>query len=229
MKSPLMGANNNREVKMSKEAKKSLKKLICVGISILFITASAKATFVDASAVGEGIEYYIRIDKDVYDLEETIEMFFRLTNVGDQTLYIDDLGIYTLTLELTRPEGDTLFAPYYGPPLPPMPPGLPDIITLDEGECIEKRWYITSAHWGTNGEWVEEPFTTVGQYSITSYYNGCYYSDSVFGDDLWDEWWSITLQPDALDFIIIPEPASITLLGLGLVSLLVRKKRGAKC
>ena len=157
---------------MNGEAKKSLKKLICAVISILFITASAKATFVDAKAVDEGLEYYIRIDNDVYHLEETIEMYFRLTNVGDETFYVDDLCIYTLSFELIRPEGDTLFALYYGPPLPPMPPGLPDIITLNPGEFIENRWYITSINfnWGTDGEYVEKPFTTVGQYSLTSYY-----------------------------------------------------------
>jgi beta propeller repeat protein len=43
MKSPLMGANNNREVKkMSKEAKKNLKKIICAGLSILFIASRTK-------------------------------------------------------------------------------------------------------------------------------------------------------------------------------------------
>ena len=204
---------------MNVKAKKSLKKLICAGLSILFITASAKATLVDANAVKEGIEYYIRIDKDVYDLGEPIEMLHRLTNFRDETLYIDDISFYTYRLELTRPEGDTIFAPYFGPPFPPMPPGLPDIITLNPGECIEYRWYITSNTWGIDGEWVEEPFTTVGQYSITSYYNGCYYSDSIHGDEWWDEWWPITLQPDALDFIIIPEPATILLLGLGVILL----------
>jgi len=187
---------------MNGEAKKRLKKLIFAGISILFMAANVKATLVDANAVEEGLEYYIRIDKGVYDLGETIELLHRLTNVGSETLNVCDLDIYTLRLELTRPQGDTLFSPYYGPPFGPMPPGLPDIITLNPGECIETRWHITSGRWGTDGEWVEEPFSIVGQYSVKSKYNGY-------------EPRPITLQPDPLDFAIIPEPVTVLLLGLG--------------
>lgn len=220
--------------KMAGKQKKSLKKLVFAGIIILGLLVcerETRATIVDANAVEEGLEYYIRIDKGVYDLEETIEMLCKITNVGNETLNVCDLDIYTLSLKLTRPQGDILFSPYFGPPFPPMPPGLPDIITLNPGEFIENRWYITSINfnWGTDGEYVEKPFTTVGQYSLTSYYKGCYYSDSVYGDDLWDEWWPITLQPDALDFSIIPEPASIFLFGLGSAFLLVHKKGRVKC
>jgi len=145
-------------------------------------------------------------------LGETIETLHRLTNVGNETLNVCDLGIYTISFELTRPEGDIIFAPYFGPPFPPMPPGLPDIISLNPGEFIETRWYITSTNWGNNGEWVEQAFSTVGPYSLTSKYN-------AYEPDL------ITLQPDALDFAIIPEPCSIAILGVGLASLLIRKKR----
>ena len=203
---------------MNGENRKSLKNLICAGISILFITASAKATLVDANAVKEGIEYYIRIDKDVYKLGEAIEMLHRLTNVGEQTLNVCDISFYTYRLELTRPEGDTIFAPYFGPPFPPMPPGFPDIITLNPGEYMEIRWDITSNTWGIDGEWVEEPFATFGQYSIISEY------DNSFADE-----GPVRLVPDALHFAIIPEPTTITLLGFGLAILLVRNKGRVKC
>ena len=201
---------------MINKIKKSMKRLFWAGIVGLALVGCAKATCVDANAVEEGLEYYIRIDKAVYDLGETIEILHRLTNVGDETLNVCDLGIYTLRLELTRPEGDTIFAPYYGPPFPPMPPGLPDIITLNPGECMETRWHITSLNWGIGGEWVEEPFSIVGQYSVKSKYNGY-------------EPGPITLVPDALHFAIIPEPASIAIFSLGLATLLVRQKERAKC
>jgi hypothetical protein len=192
--------------KMNEEAKKSLKKLIFAGISILFMAANVKATFVDANAVEEGLEYYIRIDKGVYDLEENIEMLCRVTNVGNETLNVCDLGIYTLSLELTRPQGDTLFSPYFGPPFGPMPPGLPDIITLNPGEYIETQWLITSGRWGVDREWVEEPFSIVGQYSITSKYDNSWL-DPHQGP--------LALEPDALDFAIIPEPTTVLFIALG--------------
>lgn len=201
---------------MNGEAKKRLKKLIFAGISILFITASAKATFVDANAVDEGLEYYIRIDKGVYDLEENIEMLCRVTKVGDGIFNVAELGIYSIRLELTRPEGDTLFSPYFGPPFGPMPPGLPDIVTLNPGEHIERQYDITSRRWGTDWEWVEEPFTTLGQYSISSKY-----LTFIFPGE------PASLKPDALDFEIIPEPATVLFLGLGGLTV-VRLGRGRR-
>jgi hypothetical protein len=207
------------KLKMAGKQKKNMKKLVFAGIIILGLVGCAKetrATYVDANAVEEGLEYYIRIDKSVYDLGETIKLLHRLTNVGNETLNVCELGIYTLSLELMRPQGDTLFSPYFGPPFQPMPPGLPDIITLNPGEYIETQWHITSGRWGTDGEWVEEPFSIVGQYSVKAKYNGY-------------EPRPITLQPDPLDFKIIPEPASIFLLGLGSAFLLFRQKGKVKC
>ena len=201
---------------MNGEAKKILKMLVCTGIFILFMTGGAKATLVDANAVENGLEYYIRIDKGVYDLEEPIEMLCKVTNVGDETLNISDLDArYTVCFELETPTGDILIAPLIPIPLP----GFPDIITLNAGEYMERRYNITSLTWGLDGQVVDEPFTIFGQYSIISEY-----------DNNWPgAEGPLTLEPDALDFAIIPEPGSIFLLGLGLASLLVRKKGKAKC
>jgi len=201
---------------MTGEAKKSLKSLICAGLVILALTGYAKATLVDANAVDEGLEYYIRIDKDVYDLGENIEMLHRVTNVGDETLNVTEPTVtYTISFELTRPEGDTLFAPAYI--TKPQPPGFPNIITLNQGEYIEKLYYIMLCEWGADGQLVEEPFATVGQYSITSKY------DNSFADE-----GPVSLVPDALHFAIIPEPSSLILfvIGLPIVNYINRRRRG---
>ena len=201
---------------MEAKSKKSLKKLVFAVIIILSFVGCAKetkATYVDANAVEEGIEYYIRMDKDAYHLGETIEMLHRLTNVGDQTLNVCDLDIYTLSLELTRPEGDILFAPAWI--THPMPPGIPTVITLNPGEYAECRWYIMLCEWGIDEQVVEEPFAAVGHYYILSRYNNSWPESE--GPE--------RLVPDALHFAIIPEPCSIAILGVGLASLLIRKKR----
>ena len=194
--------------KMIATRKKNLKKLVCVaivGLAVLPGAREARATLVDANAVEEGLEYYIRIDKGVYDLGEPIEILCRVTNVSEEILNVAELGIYSISLELTRPEGDTLFATYFGPPFPPMPPGLPDIISLNPGEYIETLWPITSDRWGTDGEWVEEPFSTVGQYSISSKY----LTFILIGGPS-------SLVSGPLDFEIIPEPSSLILFVVGL-------------
>jgi len=206
---------------MSGETNKNLKKLVCAGIVALALAGcarQARGTLSNSSSiVEEGLEYYIRIDEGVYDLGETIEMLHRLTNVGDQTLNVCDLSLsYTVSFELTRPEGDILLAPAFI--TVPRPPGFPNIITLNPGEYAESRWYITLCEWGIDGQVVEEPFATVGHYSITSEYDNSFASEGP-----------LRLEPDALDFVIIPEPASIALLGLGLASLLVRRKGKAGC
>jgi hypothetical protein len=220
MKLSIMGLKDDREVKM--ETRKLREKTIIAILTILCTATISKATFVDANAVEEGIEYYIRIDKDVYQLGEAIEMMHRLTNVGEQTLNVYEISFYTYRLELTRPEGDTIFAQYFGPPFPPMPPGLPDIITLNPGEYMEWRWDITSKlnTWGIDGEWVEEPFATVGQYSVSSKYNGYIFTEPER---------PVNIESGPLDFFIIPEPASIALLGLASAFLLVRRKERVKC
>jgi hypothetical protein len=201
--------------KMNGEARKNLKMLVCTGIVILFMTGSAKATFVDANAVEEGLEYYIRIDKGVYDLGEAIEALCRITNVGIESLNVVKIDLrYTVLFELETPTGDILIAPLIDPPLP----GIPDIITLNPGEYMERRYNITSLTWGGDGELFEEPFTMVGQYYISSEY------DNSFADE-----GPVRLKPDALDFIIIPEPTSIALLGLGSACLVVHKKGRVKC
>ena len=73
---------------MNGEANKSLKKLICAGISILFITTCAKATLVNSnSIVQDGIEYYTQTDKAVYDLGENVEMLYRVANLSEDDIY----------------------------------------------------------------------------------------------------------------------------------------------
>ncbi|MBW8039652.1 MAG: PEP-CTERM sorting domain-containing protein [Planctomycetes bacterium] len=78
-----------------------LKKLACICISILFMTVSAKATLVDSNSfiVVDNIEYYMQTNKSVYDLGENVEMLYRVTNLGDEDVTLgsvvsDSLAYY---------------------------------------------------------------------------------------------------------------------------------------
>jgi len=209
---------------MSGETKKNLKSVVCAGIVILALAGcarQARGTLSNSSSIVEdGLEYYIELDNAVYNLGESIVILCRVTNVGDQSLDVSDLSLhYTVTFELTRPEGDTLFAPYYVHGITPPPlPGFPDVVTLNPGEHTELRSDITLIasgryyRWGADGEVVDEPFATLGQYSITSKY------DNSFADE-----GPVRLVPDALHFAIIPEPTTLLLLALG--GLMLRKRR----
>ena len=189
-----------------------------IALVILFITASAKAALVNSnSIVQDGIEYYIQTDKAVYNLGENIEMLHRLTNVGNQTLNVAEPTVtYTISFKLTRPQGDTLFAPAYI--TQPQPPGFPNIIKLNQGEYIEKLYYIMLCEWGADGQVVEDPFATVGQYSISSKY------DNSFADE-----GPLSLVPGALHFAIIPEPCSLILFGAGLMGIILDRKKRTLC
>ena len=67
---------------MTGRIKNPLKKLVCAGISILFMTVSAKATLVDSNSIVEdGLEYYIQTNKSIYDLGEDVEIMYRITNL----------------------------------------------------------------------------------------------------------------------------------------------------
>jgi len=54
-------------------------------VLVLWIAQLTKANIVDSnSIVKDGIEYYMQTDKSIYDLEENVEMLYRVTNMGDK-------------------------------------------------------------------------------------------------------------------------------------------------
>jgi len=72
--------------KMSRDANKSPKKLICAGIVALALAGmeEARGSCVDSnSVVQDGIEYYMQTDKSVYSLGENVKMLYRVTNLSD--------------------------------------------------------------------------------------------------------------------------------------------------
>jgi hypothetical protein len=207
MKPSLMGLNNDREVKkMSKEAKKNLKKLICAGISILFITASAKATLVNSnSIVQDGIEYYIQTDKAVYDLGENVEILYRVTNLSDEAV----MFVFAYQQQCFFEIWDDETRIWGWPKL--VNPAFSDF-TLQRGEFKEflKDWDMM------NDNYTLEPsddfLVSPGIYDVSGQLMGS------TSDGIISEFVSVPIQ-------IIPEPSTLGLLWMGLMAVLSYRKR----
>ena len=184
--------------------KNKVKKLVCAGISILFMTVSAKATLVDSnsSIVVDNIEYYMQTNKSVYDLGESVEMLYRVTNLGglDVTFEFTAGPVYDRGDFIVEKDGERIWDNLRRPRA--------RILTQFTLSPLESRDFthlwdmIDSA-----GHQV-----TPGIYDVTG----------ALGDLLeYEE----RYVPVAIQIEIIPEPSTLLLVGAGLVGLLIRRKR----
>jgi hypothetical protein len=189
---------------MNGETKKSLKKLICVCISILFMTVSAKATLVDSnsSIIVDNIEYYMQTNKSVYDLGENVEMLYRVTNLGglDVTFEftagpVDDRGDF-----IVEKDGERIWDNLHRPRARVL---TQFILSPLESRDFTHLWDMMDS--GGNQ-------VTPGIYDVTSALGdlGLAYAERYV---------QVSVQIE-----IIPEPSTFVLLGTGFTSLLVRKK-----
>ncbi len=198
----------NEGSKMTGGTKKNVKNLICAGISILFITASAKATLVNSnSIVQDGIEYYIQTDKAVYDLGEIVEILYRVTNVTENPISLGEgpqwPDCYSSIIK-DDADSEVWRLPWQIPILPPMNFGLS---AYGSREC-ERLWNMMNEN-GTDLEFDDFPVPP-GLYTVT----GKLWLDS-----------SYETVPVSVSIEIIPEPCSLVLLGAGLMGIFLNRKR----
>ena len=193
---------------MNAKANKNLKSLICAGISILFITASAKATLVNSnSIVQEGIEYCIQTDKAVYDLGESVEMLYRVTNLLDEDVTLgwitaDPFDYFDFWI---MQDGIQIWEyPYLSVVL-----GF-TIFHLDPYESNELQtvWNMMNDN-GTSGLTDDDFQINPGIYDVIG--ELCLIEGERF--------------PLSVSIQIIPEPSAFVLFGIGLMSLLSYRKR----
>jgi len=200
--------------------KNKVKKLVCAGIVGLVILAGyakdAGATLVDSnSIVRDGIEYYIQTNKSVYDLGEDVEILYRVTNLTDNPVSIGEKLLFAPDYDvIITDDGDNQVWMYLLTLQPPVPIPGTTMFHLEPHESKEYQtiWDMINDN-GTS--WQSDDFPVApGVYNITGELFLCFWEERV---------------PVTLDIEIIPEPCSLALLGLGLASLLVRKKGRAKC
>ena len=191
---------------MNAKAKKSLKKLICAGISILFITASAKATFVNSnSIVVDNIEYYTQTDKAIYDFGESVEMLHRVTNLRDEPLTFVFGAQQQCSFEVWDSETRIWYWPKHFNPAG-------SIFTLQPGELKEflTDWDMMNDNgtFGTDDDFMVGP--------------GIYF---VWGQLLGPTPEGQIPESVSVPIQIIPEPSTLGLLGTALMVMLSYRKR----
>jgi hypothetical protein len=171
--------------------------------AILITERSAKANLVNSNSIVEDdIEYYMQTDKDVYDLGENIEILYRVTNLRGE---------------------DVTFGFNYGPIDDRC-----DYIVEKEGERI----------WDNIGRKVTTVLTSFNLSPFESYeYTHTWDMTDFNGIPIDSGYYDITAAlgypsshdryvPVSVSIDVIPEPATIALLGTG-IALLTRNKKMA--
>jgi hypothetical protein len=186
------------------------KAIITIGLVslILGIAPFAMATPDSNSIVKDNIEYYMQINKSVYDLGESVEMLYRVTNVGEEIAIFDfplaeiEQCLFTVENEEVRIWGRRVdFS------------RVVSRFVLDPGEfkAYTKIWNMTNDN-GTESpkdDWLISPgtYSVVGRLNLTG--------ETYSGDET---------TRVAVPITVIPEPATFLLFGTGLLSLFARNK-----
>ena len=196
---------------MSGEAKKRMKSVVCAGIVILASIVPAKATLVNSNSIVEdGIEYYIQTNKSVYDLGEEVEILYSIINLSDEERTFEFMPPL-LDILVAAKEGGSFntvwFWSWYG-----IWPAGPAVFRLQPGESVELNGIWPQID--LNGSWEIEDHTQV---SAGTYGIGGRIGRSGFNDTIDNSYVTVEIT-------IIPEPATLLLLGFGGMGLL-RKRR----
>jgi len=164
------------------------------------------------SVVEDGIEYYMQTDKSVYDLGEDVEMLYRVTNLReeDTVFWFSHGPEYRQCDFIVEKDGETIWDTTHWPVTWAM--------TEFVLEPLESKEYIQLWDMTYNEGWKRgDPRgneVTPGNYDITGVLS---YSPSF------ERYVPVTVQIQ-----VIPEPATFGLIGIGLASLLTRRRRKRK-
>lgn len=190
------------DIGMLNRKNKTVNGLVFAGIAILVLTGLAgevRANLVDSnSIIKDDIEYYFETDNSVYNLGETVEMLYRVTNLRDESITFEFGVLQQSRFQVW--DADTRI--WRWPKL--VNPSVSSF-TLKTGEFKEffKDWDMINDNTGT--------LVIPGDYNVLGalHYPTTHYK----------------YVPVSVDIQVIPEPATIFLLGTGLIGILSYKKR----
>jgi hypothetical protein len=184
-----------------------------ITVALVLVTSEvARATLVNSNSIIQGgVEYYIQTDKSVYDLEENVEMMFKVTNLRDEEWTFGYMPP-VLDIFVAAKEGGNFNTVWFWSWDGIWPAG-PKVFQLQPGESVELNGIWPQID--LNNSWDIEDHTQVlpGTYGI-----GGRIGRSAFNDIIGN-------APVTLEITIIPEPGSLALLGIGLMGLLIHNKK----
>jgi len=153
------------------------------------------------SVVVNDIAYYFQTDKFVYNLDEEVEMLFRVTNLTEYTVNFGKTSIppFCYTFIVTDENNNEI---WYWPRTVPLPPPMDYVLGPYESRQNQQIWNMMNDNGTTetNDDFPVEP----GLYNVTGYLRA--------GE----------IIPVSVSIEIIPEPTTVFLLGFG--GLLLRKR-----
>ncbi len=184
-------------------------KIVAALMAVILVLATgareARATLVDSNSITkDGIEYYIQADKSIYDLGEDVEMLFRITNWRTEEWSVT--GFFPIRdIIVEAEEGENFNQIWYWTWNKPGPAG-PVVLRLQPNESAE-----------LNGIWPQIDLKgTIDPIDDTSVPPGIYRISGVLYP---------TDTSVAVNVTIIPEPATVVLLGTGLIGIILNEKR----
>ena len=188
----------------------SLKNLVCAGIVGLVLAGAAgevRGTLVDSNSIIEdNIEYYMQTDKSVYDLGESVEMLYRVTNLRDEEVTFCFCGSPEWNFWVEK-DGENIWTAVRGWFW------FPAAFDLSPGESKEFPVFDPPCIWNMRDD--EDNLVNVGEYNVIGGLDGAA-----------TEFYDFTRV--SVPITIIPEPSSFMLfmVALGVLNHFNKKRGG---